>query len=205
MVRRTDDAHLSSSRGLSADGVTCKPLAGAAVALLTAFGHAIDSPNTVCPKSTRNILSSTCHAYRSIAVDRFLSAGPFQSRDQRERSKPSGVTLRPLQGSALSVGLGVFLQRCATGASWIGCPRTLLTSRCVRAWQDRSRGHFRARPRSWALCSPTLRAARADMRLVRVGSRCEERGRRDRAFCSAWSRDISVCVCMYRFSGVVWS
>jgi len=126
MVRRTGDAHLSSSRGLSADGVTCKSLAGAEVASLIAFGHPIDSPNTVRPKATPNILSSTCHAYRSTAVDRFLFAGPFQSRDRRERSRPSGVPLQPLQGSESSVGLGVFLRRCATGTSQICCPRTLL-------------------------------------------------------------------------------
>ena len=92
------------------------------------------TPTTVRPKTTPNILSSTCHAYHSIAVDRFLFAGCFQSRDRRECSKASGVSLQPLRGIALSVGIGVFLQRCATGSSWTGCSRTLLTSCCVCVW-----------------------------------------------------------------------
>ena len=83
MVRRIGDAHLSSSRGLSTHGVMYKSLAGATVTSLTAIGHAIDAPIIVCLEITPNILSS-CHAYGSTAVDRFLFAGPFQSRDQRE-------------------------------------------------------------------------------------------------------------------------
>jgi len=45
-----------------------------------------------------------CHAMNALE-------GPENRRDLRERSKPSGVPLQPLQGSALSVGLDVFLQR----------------------------------------------------------------------------------------------
>ena len=37
----------------------------------------------------------------------------------------------------LSVRLGVLLHSCASGASYITCPHTLLTSCCVHAWQDR--------------------------------------------------------------------
>ena len=39
-----------------------------------------------------------------------------------------------------------WLPRIATGTSRICCPRTLFTSCCVRAWQDRSRDLSRASP-----------------------------------------------------------
>ena len=77
------------------------------------------------------------------------------------------------------MGRRVFLHRCASPASHIACPCTLLTSCCVRAWQDRSRDIFKASPPSWALYSPTLRAARAGVRLTGVCGRREERGRRE--------------------------
>ena len=118
---------MSASWGLSVDSVTIKSTTGARVTSLTIFHHGINVPPAVYPKTPPNILSSSCHAHRSTAVDRFLFAGCFQSRDRRERSKATGVPLQPLRGSALSVGLGVLLRGCATGASWIGCPHTLLT------------------------------------------------------------------------------
>ena len=80
------------------------------------------------------------------------------------------------------MGLGVLLRRCATGAAWIGCPRTLLTSCCVRAWhEDRSRDCVRATQLSMALSWPKARDLRNDVRLVRVRSRSEERVCRDHA------------------------
>ena len=86
-VRRTGDTDLSWSRGLSSNGVTCKSLAGAVVTFLTAFGHAINTPTTVRFNTAPNIPSSSCHAHRSPAVDRFLSEGPFQSRLEKEGTK----------------------------------------------------------------------------------------------------------------------
>ena len=138
-VRRTGHADFSASRDLSSDTITSKSLGGAALTFLTAFGHAIDAPTTVCFETTANILNSSCHAHHSPAVDQFLSAGPFQSRVETERTKLGDSRLQPLQGGAPSVGLGVILHRCATGASRIRCLRTPLTSCCVRAWQDSSR------------------------------------------------------------------
>jgi len=136
MVRRTGDAHLSSSRGLGTDSVMYKSLAGAAVTSLTAFGHIIDTPIAVCLDTTPNIPSPLCHASAQLYFDQFLSEGPFQSSVDQERTKLCGSSLQPLRGSASSVGLGVLLRRCATVASWIGCPRSLLTSCCVHVWQD---------------------------------------------------------------------
>ena len=78
------------------------------------------------------------------------------------------------------MGLGVLLHRCASGAALIACPRTLLTVRCLHAWQDRSRGCDRATPRSLALCCRDARYARDHVLLVRVQSNSDERGRRDR-------------------------
>ena len=116
---------------------------------------------------------------RSWRVVRFLCEGQSQSRIAQERRKLCGARLQPLQGGASLVPHRILLHRCATGAPQIGCPRTLLTSCCVRAWQDRSRDCLRASPRSWAVCSPTLRPARAGMRLVGGLGRSEERDRRD--------------------------
>ena len=79
MVRRTDDAHLSSYRGLSADGVTCKPLAGAAVALLTTFGHAIDSPNTVCPINMQHAQTVCAHGLKFIRACRIMSVSKLSN------------------------------------------------------------------------------------------------------------------------------
>ena len=79
------------------------------------------------------------------------------------------------------MGRGVLLHRCATGAAWISCPRTLLTSCCVRAWQDRSRDCLRASSRSMALSWLTARNLRDDVRPVGVRGRSEERSHRDRA------------------------
>ena len=126
MVRRSGDVDLSASRGLSSDSVMNKSLVGAAVASLTFFGHAIDDATAVYRESMPDITSSSCPASRSIAVDRSLSAGQSQSRVAKERGKLCGARLQPLQGGAPSVGRGVLLHRCATGAAWIGCPCTLL-------------------------------------------------------------------------------
>ena len=56
-----------------------------------------------------------------------------------------------------------------------------LTLCCLRASQDRSRGHLGASLRSLALRMPTLRVLCDGVRLVGVRDRREERGRRDRA------------------------
>ena len=180
-VRRSGGASLSASRGLSVDSVTIKSTTGARVTSLTIFLHTINVPPAVYPKTPPNILSSSCHAHRSTAVDRFLFAGCFQSRDRWERSKASGVPLQPLRGSALSVGIGVLLRRCATGTSRIGCPHTLLTRAvCARGrtvlaptvepandlWLH-GRLHFEMRTRLWS------------MRILRSRARVEDRGRRD--------------------------
>ena len=55
-------------------------------------------------------------------------------------------------------------------------PHPLLTSCCVRAWQDRSRAFLQASPRSRALSWPTGRAVHAGVRLMGVRGRCEVRG-----------------------------
>ena len=122
---------------------------------------------------------SACHVSRSTAVGRSLFAGQTQRRVAKQHRKQCGAQLQPPRGGEPSVGRGVLLRRCATGASWIGYPRTLLTSRCVHAWQDRSRDLSRASQRSWPLCSPNIRAAHAGMRLVGAPDHSEERGRRD--------------------------
>ena len=96
MVRRTDDAHLSSSRDLSSDSITSKSLGGAALTFLTAFDHAIDAPITVCLEITPKILSSSCHAYSSTAVGRFLFAGHSLCRVSKEFIKLCGASLQAL-------------------------------------------------------------------------------------------------------------
>ena len=146
-----------------------------------------------------------CHASAQLYFDQFLSEGPFQSSVDQERTKLCGSSLQPLRGSASSVGLGVLLRRCATVASWIGCPRSLLTSCCVHAWQDRSRGHLRASPRSRALSWPTTRALIDAVRLIGVLSRCEERARHDCAQLHSCVCAKSTDVCSYQYSGVVWT
>ena len=82
------------------------------------------------------------------------------------------------------MGRGVLLHRCAIGAPWIGYPHPLLTSCCVRAWQDRSRDCLRASPRSWALWWPTLRDRHDGVRLVGLRGRSEERDHLESAPCS---------------------
>ena len=62
----------------------------------------------------------------------------------------------------------------------------------MRAWQDRSRDLLRASPPSWALSSPTLRAARAGVRLVGALDRSEDRDRRDCAI-------ALICVRLYPY------
>ncbi len=87
MVRRTSDEDLSASRGPIALAVMRNSLVGAAVASLTFFGHAVDDATAACLEYAPDITSSSCHAYRSTAVARFLSAGPFQSRFEKEGTK----------------------------------------------------------------------------------------------------------------------
>ena len=93
------------------------------------------------------------------------------------------------------MGLGVLLHRCALGAALITCPHTLLTVRCLHAWQDRSRDCVQATPRSWALCCRAARYAHKHVRLVRVQSNGEERDRRDRARCGVCMR--TECTALY--------
>ena len=90
----------------------------------------------------------------------------------------------------------VLLHRCASPASHIACPRALLTSCCLRAWQDRSRDCLRASPQSMALSWPTARDLRDGVRLMGVPGRSEERGHRDRAICSVCLLTfLYACVC----------
>ena len=160
-------------RGSQPLAAMTKWLAGVAVSSLAVFYHGINGPTGARLETAPNFLAIHIPASRSMKVGRFLFAGSSQSRVEQECLKLHGASLQALQGSESSVGRRVLLHRCATGAAWIGCPRTLLTSRCVRAWQDRSRDCLRASPRSRALCSPTIRAARADVRLIGVSGRSE--------------------------------
>jgi hypothetical protein len=132
-VRRSGCADLSASRDLTADSVMSKSLAGAAVTLLIVFDHGIDAPTATFLHTVPNILGSACLCYAQLQSPESLSAGRIQRRVAKERVKLCGAPLQPLQGGESSVGHGFLLRRCATGALWIGCPRSLLTSRCVRA------------------------------------------------------------------------
>ena len=129
-----------------------------------------------------------------ILVCRPFSMQGLKGAHKTLRSFATSTIRRRLFGGATR--LTVFLHRCASPASHIACPRTLLTSCCVRAWQDRSRDCLQASPRRRALSWPPTRALRDGVRHVGVRSRCEKRSRCDRAICSACSVTfLYACVC----------
>ena len=101
-------------------------LGGVKVVSLVISCHAMNALKGARPDSPPNIHASTAqHVAHVRLTDSCLQAQRIAGIGGSARTKPSGVPLQPLQGSALSVGLGVVLQRCAAGASWIGCPHTL--------------------------------------------------------------------------------
>ena len=177
------------------------PLGGVRVVSLIVSCHAMNALKGARPDSPPNIHASTAQHVAHMRSIKSLFAGPENRRVQYERVRQSGVPLQPLQGGAPSVGRGVLLHRCATGAAWISCPCTLLTSCCVRAWQDRSRNCLRASPRSSALWWPTLRDRHDGVRLLGLRGRSEKRDHLESAPCSHTCLYKIVYVCTHRFSG----
>ena len=90
--------------------------------------------------------------------------------------------------------------RCAALAARVGVRLRAAERRDLRVPQDLVRRPVRASPSSWALSTPSLRAAHGSVRLVRVGCRGDERVRDPRAIgrqCRA-AHFLGACALMFR-------
>ena len=139
MVKRSGGADLSASRSLTAHSVMNNSLTGASVTSLAFFCHGINALPAVYPDTTPRCPFLHAMYLAQLQLADPLFAGQTQRRVAKQHRTLCGAQLQPPQGSESSVGLGVLLRRCASAASHIACPRTLLTSRGVcalRAWKD---------------------------------------------------------------------
>ena len=96
ILSRHADVEFGSCRGIQPLAAMTKSLADPAARSLVVFSHGINGPTGTRLENAPNILSSSCHAYGSTAVDRFLFVGCFQSRVSKELIKLCGASLQAL-------------------------------------------------------------------------------------------------------------